>query len=146
MPSYSYAVTARSSAPPERIFELLSDATSWPRWAGPVIAHASWERQGEPAPGGVGAIRKLGRWPMFSREQVVASEPPSHHAYTILSGNPVRDYRADVALEPEGGGTVIAWSATFEPRIPGTGRLLERVYRGLIGSVARRLAAYAERR
>ena len=146
MASYSYEVTARSAAPPERVFELLSDATSWPRWAGPVIAHASWDRQGEPAPGGVGAIRKLGRWPMFSREQVVASQPPSHHAYTILSGNPVRNYRADVALEPDGGGTVIAWSATFEPRIPGTGHLLERVYRTLIGSVARRLAAYAEQR
>jgi hypothetical protein len=39
---------------------------------------------------------------------------------------------------------LIAWSGTFEPLIPGTGRLLVRVYRMLIGSFARRLAAYAE--
>jgi hypothetical protein len=139
-----YEVTARSSAPPARVFALLADATSWGRWAGPLIAHASWEQEGEGAPGGVGAIRKLGRWPMFGREQVVASDPPSHHAYTTLSGNPVRNYRADVSLVPDGDGTLITWSATFEPRIPGTGRFLEGTYRRLIGSFARRLAAYAE--
>ena len=139
-----YEVTARSSAPPERVFALLDDATSWRRWAGPLVAHASWEREGEPAPGGVGAIRKVGRWPMFGREQVLVSEPPSHHAYTTLSGNPVRGYRADVALTPDGAGTLITWSATFEPRIAGTGRLLEGFYRRLIGSFARRLATYAE--
>ena len=139
-----YEVTARSSAPPERVFALLDDATSWRRWAGPLVAHSSWEREGEPAPGGVGAIRKVGRWPMFGREQVLVSEPPSHHAYTTLSGNPVRGYRADVALTPDGAGTLITWSATFEPRIAGTGRLLEGFYRRLIGSFARRLATYAE--
>jgi uncharacterized protein YndB with AHSA1/START domain len=144
MPTCSYTVTARSAAPPERVFELLGDATTWARWAGPLVAHASWEREGNPAPGGVGAIRKLGRWPMFGREQVVASEPPSHHAYTTLSGNPVRDYRADVSLVPDGGGTLITWSATFEPRIPGTGRALVAIYRRLIGSFARRLASFAE--
>ena len=146
MPACSYEVTARSAAPPERVFELLADATSWPRWAGPLVAQASWEREGDPPPGGVGAVRKIGRRPAFGREQIVASEPPSHHGYTTLSGNPVRNYRADVYLSPEDGGTRITWGATFDPKIPGTGRLLEVVYRRLIGSVARRVAAYAEQR
>jgi hypothetical protein len=144
MPLCSYHVVARSAAPPERVFELLADATSWPLWAGPLIAHGSWDRQGDSAPGGVGAIRKIGRWPMFGREQVVVSESPSHHAYTTLSGNPVRNYRADVRLTPDGDGTLIAWSGEFDPLVPGTGRLLEGTYRRLIGSFARRLATYAE--
>jgi uncharacterized protein YndB with AHSA1/START domain len=140
----SYEVTARSAAPPARVFALLADATSWPRWAGPLVGSATWEREGNPAPGGAGAIRKLGRWPVFGREQIVASEAPFHHAYTTLSGNPVRNYRADVLLSPDEDGTSITWSATFEPRIPGTGRVLVATYRRLIGSFARRLAAYAE--
>jgi uncharacterized protein YndB with AHSA1/START domain len=143
MTVHSYEVTARSSAPPERIFALLADATSWPRWAGPLIAHGSWEREGDPPPGGVGAIRKVGRWPQFGREEIVAHEPPTHHAYTMLSGNPVRNYRADVRLTPDGAGTRIVWGATFEPLVPGTGRLLCAVYRRLIGSFARRVARYA---
>jgi uncharacterized protein YndB with AHSA1/START domain len=141
--AHSYEVTARSSAPPERVFALLADATSWPRWAGPVIAHGSWERQGDPPPGGVGAIRKLGRWPQFGREEIVAYEPPTHHAYTMLSGQPVRNYRADVRLTPDGAGTLVTWGATFDPVVPGTGRLLSAMYRRLIGSFARRVAAYA---
>ena len=143
MPVHSYKVTARSSAPPERIFALLADATSWPRWAGPLIAHGSWEREGDPPPGGVGAIRKVGRWPQFGREEIVAHEPPTHHAYTMLSGNPVRNYRADVRLMRDGAGTLVVWGATFEPLVPGTGRLLTAVYRRLIGGFARRVAAYA---
>ena len=27
------------------------------------VAVSEWDREGEPAPGGVGAVRKLGRWP-----------------------------------------------------------------------------------
>ena len=141
--AHSYEVTARSSAPPERIFALLADAASWPRWAGPVIAQGSWERQGDPPPGGVGAIRKVGRWPRFGREEIVAYEPPTHHAYTMLSGQPVRNYRADVRLTSDGAGTLIMWGATFDPVVPGTGRLLSAMYRRLIGSFARRVAAYA---
>jgi uncharacterized protein YndB with AHSA1/START domain len=142
----SYEITTRSSGSPERVFALLADATSWKSWAGPLIGHASWEREGNPAPGGVGAIRKLGRWPMFGREQIVVSEPPTHHAYTMLSGNPVRNFRADVRLTPDGDGTLIKWSGTFEPLVPGTGRALEAFYRRLVGSFARRLATYAESR
>lgn len=83
---------------------------------------------------------------MFGREEIVVSEPPTHHAYTTLSGNPVRNYRADVSLSADGDGTLIQWSGTFEPLVPGTGRALEVFYRRLIGSFARRLAAYAEQR
>ncbi len=141
---FSYEVSARSVAPPQRVFELLEDATSWPRWAGPLIARGSWEREGDRTPGGVGAIRKIGRWPTFGREEIIVCEPPTHHAYTTLSGNPVRNYRADVLLTADGDGTMITWSGTFEPVVPGTGRALAAMYRRLIGAFARRLARYSE--
>ena len=112
--------------------------------SGPLIAHGSWEQEGNPPPGGVGAIRKVGRWPRFGREQVVRHDPPGHHAYVLLSGQPVGDYRADVYFRRDGDGTVITWGATFEPLIPGSGVLLAAVYRRMIGGFARRLAAYAE--
>lgn len=139
----SYEVSEYSDAPPERVFALLTDATSWPRWAGAMIAHGSWAREGDPPPGGVGAVRKVGRWPGFGYEEIVAYEPPSHHAYTIVRGQPVRDYRADVDTAPEGTGTRITWRASFEPKIPGTGAVLVRFYRGLIGGFARRVARAA---
>jgi len=101
------------------------------------------EREGDPAPGGIGAIRKVGRWPMFGYEQIVAYEPPSHHAYTMVKGNPVRNYRADVRIVPDGQGALVTWSASFDALVPGTGAMLTAFYRRLIGDMAKRLAAYA---
>src|SRR4051794_17107953 len=119
-----FSVQSVSSAAPDTVFAVLADGAGWKRWAGPVVRHSSWDRTGEPAPGGVGAVRKLGAWPVFSREEIVEYDPPGHLAYRILSGQPVRYYRADVHLTPQGTGTRIRWEGTFEPKVPGTGALM----------------------
>ena len=83
---------------------------------------------------------------LFGGVSDIEREPPSHHAYTMLSGNPVRNYRADITLVPDDrGGTNITWSGTFDPLVPGTGRVLVAIYRRLIGGFARKVAAYAEK-
>ncbi|HET9727988.1 MAG TPA: SRPBCC family protein [Acidimicrobiia bacterium] len=146
MPKAHYEVTAHSKAKPDAVYALLADATAWPKWAGPIIRTGEWERTGDPPPGGVGAIRKVGAWPIYGREQIVVADRPNHHhAYTMLSGNPVRNYRADVHIEPDGDGSVITWQADFDPLIPGTGGMLAAVYKRLMGNLAKRVGAYAER-
>jgi uncharacterized protein YndB with AHSA1/START domain len=142
----AYSHEAFSPAPPGVVFAILADSARWPDWAGPLIRHGSVEREGTPPPGGVGAIRRLGTTRFFSREEIVAYDPPHHLAYVILSGQPVRNYRAEVTLTPsdvDGGGTHISWRATFDPRIPGTGPLLRRYLGAIVGGFTRRLAAYA---
>ena len=143
MKTSSYEIIVRSRATAQAIFDLLADAPGWPRWAGPFAATASWEREGDPAPGGVGAIRRIGRWPQYGREQIVEYEPPNHLAYTVLSGVPVSDYRADVDIVPEGNGTMLRWRASFTPKIPGTGALFAVVLRRIVGGFARRAAEFA---
>ena len=95
-----------------------------------------------PAPGGVGAVRKLGRRPAFTREQIIEYDPPHHLGYTIVSGIPVRGYHADIDLVPDDRrGTTIRWAGAFEPKIPGTGArsrpLLERIVLGYAQSAPR---------
>ena len=140
---YSYEVRVRSDAPPEAVFALLADGARWSDWAGPLAPNSSWEREGSPDAGGVGAIRKLGAWPVFSREEIVEYDPPRQLTYTLLSGQPVRNYRAEVELTPVEDGTQIAWRSRFEPLIPGTGPLLRWFLSRIIGAMARRLAAHA---
>jgi uncharacterized protein YndB with AHSA1/START domain len=141
MPSYD--VRVRSAATREQIFALLADATSWPRWAGPVIRHGSWVKEGDPAPGGVGAIRKLGTSRVGTQEQIIEYDPPHYLAYTILGRQPIRDYRAIVSLDPDGDGTRITWAGAFEPLLPGTGAVIAWGLRRMIGSMAKGLARYA---
>jgi uncharacterized protein YndB with AHSA1/START domain len=139
----SYDVRAHSPASKEQLFALLADATTWSRWAGPMIRHSSWAREGDPPPCGVGAVRRLGSRHFGTREQILEFDPPHYLAYTILSPMPIRDYRAIVSLDTDGGGTRITWAAAFEPIVPGTGRVLAWVLGKVVGAMAVRLARYA---
>src|SRR3954465_7016691 len=138
--SASYEVTEHSAAPPETVFDLLADGAGWSAWAGPMVIRSWWERQGAAEPGGVGAIRRLGLGGLSSREEIVEYDAPRHLAYVWLTKFPVRDYRADVRLDPEGSGTRIVWSGTFAPAFPGGAAVMRRFFLGTVGGFAKRLA------
>lgn len=139
----SYAVTAHSDAPPESVFALVADGAGWSTWAGPFIIWSGWEVEGDPPPGGVGAIRLLGSKRLHTRERIEEYDPPRRLSYSILSGVPVKDYLAVVELTPEDGGTRIIWRGTFEPKLPGTGTVTRLFLRATIADFARRLARAA---
>lgn len=140
---YRFEVNVTSTAPAERLFALVADAPSWSGWAKPLAG--SWDRAGDPA-GGLGAIRRIGRTPVWLRERTVAYEPGRRHAYELLTPGPMRDYSAEVLFtERPDGGTDVRWQGTFRPTVPGTGPALAAGARLLIGRLARRLVAAAER-
>jgi hypothetical protein len=143
----TYDFTVSSTASPAAVFAVLADATRWREWAGRMITVSEWEREGDPAPGGVGAIRKLGRPPAYALEQILEYDPPHHLAYTIVRGLPVRGYHADIDLHPTpGGGTTIRWSGAFEPKVPGTGEMFAAVLERIVRGYATGAAAEAARR
>jgi uncharacterized protein YndB with AHSA1/START domain len=143
----TYEFTVRCAAPPEVVFEVIVDITRWHEWAGWSVGSSTFEREGEPPPGGVGAVRRMGRWPVFTRERVLEYEPPRHYSYEVVSGFPVRGYHADVDLTPDArGGTTIRWSGAFQPIVPGTGSLMEALVGRGVHDYAKRAAREAERR
>jgi hypothetical protein len=77
------------------------------------------------------------------REQIVELVPARRFSYALLSGLPIRDYRADVDLEPRGRGTAIRWHSSFTPKLPGTGWLIRRRLAGITEHFAQGLAEYA---
>ena len=143
MGRYTYEVTARSAAPPETVFRIVADGAGWSRWAGPMVRYSAWEEGRPAAPGEPGSVRLLGTRAFHSREEIVESRPPGLLAYEVRSGWPVRGYRAEVRLEPDGTGTRIVWSGSFDPLLPGSGALVLAVTRPMISGFARRLAAAA---
>jgi hypothetical protein len=142
--SSTYDVRVHSSAPQERIFGLVADATSWSRWAKPYVRFGKWVKEGEPAPGGVGAIRRLGTKSWGMREQILEFDPPHYLAYTILSWLPVREYRAVVSVDPDGDGSLITWAATMEGRFPGAGPVTAFVLGRIMRRMTTGLARHAE--
>ena len=135
---------ARSSADREEVWRVVADATGWSRWG--AWQKAELEREGEPPPGGLGAVKALTRRPVVSREEVTSFEPPTRFGYRLLSGLPLRDYEASIVLaEAPGGGTDITWRSQFEPKIPGSGALFRRSLQRFMEDAAARLAREAER-
>lgn len=144
MTSYRVSSEGRSTAPPATLWPLVGVADQWRQWAG--LTHASLERPGSPDPDGPGAIRRFRIGPGGSREQVLEWEPPRHLAYTVLSGLPVRAYRADVTIEAdESGGSRVRWASSFEPALPGTGPLLRWFLAAVVARFVRRLCRHGDR-
>lgn len=144
--TFAFEVTASTCAPAPKLFSLVSDGARWSSWAGPLVPHSRMERLGDPAPGGVGAVRLLGRAPVFLREETVEFEQDRRHAYVLRTPAPVRDYRGEVTLVPrDGGGTDLVWRCSFVERLPGTGPVIHAGLRALIRALTTRLVQAAER-
>jgi hypothetical protein len=107
---------------------------------------SSWERQGDPAPGGIGAVRKVGTWPFLVREQTVEYEQDRRHVYELIGPpTPAKDYRAEAVFTPnDAGGTDLRWSGSFTEAIPGTGPVMRTLLRGAIKFFSARLVKVAE--
>ena len=143
MTRWSVNAEARTTAPPDVVWPLLGQARRWSEWS--TVSRADLEREGTPPPDGVGAIRRFRTGFVTSREEVVEFEPPRRLVYTMLSGLPVRGYRAAVELHPDDGGTRITWASTFDGAPRGTAWFWRGFLRFTIRSFARRLARAARR-
>jgi hypothetical protein len=142
----SYEVEAHCRATRAVVWQVLADAPGWSDWAGITVAESAWERAGDDPPGGVGAVRALGRRPVHVREEILEWAPPTHMAYTVLGSFGIRGYHGDINLQESPTGTTIRWRGDFDAVVPGTADLLSWCFRRLVGGYARRAAAEADRR
>ncbi len=129
-------------AAPEAVWELVADADRYHEW-GPWSA-SGYQSPGEQARSGAGVIR----WMRYGRtttvERVLAAEKARRLVYTVVKGIPVRNYRAEVTLTPDGAGTRIRWSADWDRTLGG--RIVHRRLRSIYPDVVSRLVAAADRR
>jgi len=132
-------VTAHSPADAAALYALLADGASWPTWS--PLGSFELERPGGSEREGVGAVRVFRTGRYTSREELVELVPGRRLSYVLLSGLPLRGYRADIDLTPNGTGTEIRWHSTFRPKVPGTGWLYRVALTRFIRRCANGLAA-----
>ena len=141
---YRYQFVFTVPAPPSDVWPLIAEAARWKDWS--FLTTARLLHNGSPEPDGVGAVRRFAVAGVGSREEVVAFEPPRHLGYVGVKGIPARNYRADVVLAAEDGGTRITWTGSLDPMIPGTGALALAYARSAVGRLTRQLQRYVEQR
>jgi Polyketide cyclase / dehydrase and lipid transport len=115
------------------------DVDRWPLFMAGVAA-ASWEVRGAPDTG-VGGVRKMRLVLGVTRDRIVDGTKPHHQAYTAVFPwyVPLKDYRGDIRIEDRPNGSLIVWTASCTPRIPGMRNLnqsLQRSYSRLAAALA----------
>lgn len=102
---------------PEQLFEVLSDAQSWPRWA-KVITKVTWT---SPEPRGVGTTRVVEmRGGIVGNEEFIAWEPFTHMAFRFneCSTRSVAAFAEDYRVEVISGGCRLTWTMAQKPAGP----------------------------
>lgn len=118
----SFTLVREISAPPEVVFDVLTDHRRYAEIT--RLRKSTLEREGDPAPDGVGAIRVLAAVGPPIREEVVVYERPSRFSYKVLSGLPLRDHLGTVSLEPSDAGTRVTYALKAIPTVPFAGKVV----------------------
>lgn len=135
----SFRYVRHVAAPPEIVFEVLTDHRRYPEIT--PLRKAVLEREGEPAPNGLGAVRVLSAVGPPMREEVIAYDPPHRFSYKLLSGLPFRDHVGTVELTPLDEGTQVIYAVHTTPTVPLGGFVamagLKQAIKQLLGGVAK---------
>lgn len=140
----SFTFVREVKAPPETVFDVLTDHRRYAEIT--PMRRSELEREGDPAPNGVGAIRVLYSVGPPLREEVLVYESPSRFSYRLLSGAPVRDHVGTVLLTPTDGGTTVTYAVRTMPTLPLVGGAVVAVTRQAIKQLLNGISAEAERR
>ncbi len=135
----SFTLVHEMKAPPEAVFDVLTEHMGYAEIT--PVRRVEMEREGEPAPNGVGAIRVLHSVGPPLREEVLAYDAPRRFSYTVLSGLPVRDHVGTVELTPNGAGTKVVYAVRTHPTVPVVGGVIvaaiKQAIKQLLGGVAK---------
>lgn len=132
------------AAPIEIVFDVLADHRSYAKLT--PLRSSTLEREGEPPPNGVGAIRVLGLVGPPIREEVTAFERPTLLAYKALSGVPARSHTGTVKLAGGGERTQLDWRVETTPKLPVPDALWAAGVRPVINQLLRGITKEAEAR
>jgi hypothetical protein len=129
------------AAPVQLVWNQYTDHVSWTDWAG--FGRVRREREGLPAPNGVGCVRAISSFGVSVYEEVLSFDPPRRMTYRIVRGGlPIRDHLGEVLFEPRDGGTLVTWRCQFDSRIPGLGGVFRAVITRLFRNGLRGLAQH----
>lgn len=140
----SIHVTRTIPGPPEPIFDRLADHANYDRFRG--IHGSELLREGEPAPNGVGALRRIKVRPLTFEEEITAYDRPHRLDYLIVTLNvPFEHDGGSIRLTNEDGATHVDWRSTFTVPTPLIGGLEEAVFLPLLNRGFRRVLEDVER-
>lgn len=140
----TFTLNRTIAAPIETVFDVLTDHRAYAKLT--PLRSSTLEREGEPPPNGVGAVRVLKLAGPPIREEVTEFAAPSRFAYKMLSGAPVKSHTGAVDLTSDGAGTRLAWRVDSTPSIPVPAAIWGATMKPVIMTLLRGVVRESERR
>ncbi len=143
MSQLSVQAEGTTRAQPEVVWSLVADANSYSQW-GP------WNDGGYRPPSVGPSQEGSVQWFRYGRrttsvEQILGVNTHRSLSYKVVSGLPVKNYRAEVTLTPvSSGGTLIRWTASWDKTLMGI--LVHRKLLQLYPEIVAALVAAADQR
>ena len=140
-----FTLTRSSTSSIGTVFDAMTDhrgVAGYMWWC----RRSTLDREGTPAPNGVGAVRRLASIGTTFVEEIVDYERPTRWAYTVLSGAPVRDHLGTIELRGVDTGTEVSWHLRATLKIPGIDRLMLPGFKMFIDGLLKGGIGAAERR
>lgn len=134
----SFTLQRTIKAPPGRVFDAFVDHRRYAEMT--PVRKSTLEKEGDPAPNGLGAVRKLELVGPPIVEEVVGYERPNYFAYKALKGLPVKEHLGEVRLTETGDDcTRVQYRVSYTASIPGpvVGLILKQAIGGLLRGVAK---------
>jgi uncharacterized protein YndB with AHSA1/START domain len=133
----SFTMTRTVNAPINTVFDAFTNHRAYADMT--PMRKSTLEKEGDPAPNGLGAVRKLERVGPPIVEEVVGYERPSYFAYKVLKGLPVKEHLGEVRFSTTGSSTRVVYTINYTPTIPGpvTGLILKQAIGGLLRGIAK---------
>jgi hypothetical protein len=114
---YRFTNSVDLAITPQQLFEVLTDAESWPQWAS-VITNVTWT---SPEPRGVGTTRTVDmRGGIVGDEEYLVREPFTRMAFRFneCSTKAVAAFAEDYRIEVIPGGCRLTWTLAQKPTGP----------------------------
>ncbi|MCV7423010.1 SRPBCC family protein [Mycobacterium yunnanensis] len=111
---FRFVSTVDLAITPERLFEVLADAESWPQWVS-VITKVTWT---SPEPRGVGTTRTVDmRGGITGAEEFLAWEPNAHMAFRFneSTSSAIAAFAEDYRVVPTPTGCHLVWVMAMKP-------------------------------
>jgi hypothetical protein len=141
----SFTLRNTIAAPVEVVFGVLTDHRGYSHLT--PLRSSTLEREGQPAPNGVGAIRALKLAGPPIREEVTEFDAPTRFAYRALSGIPgAKSHTGTVDLTSAGSTTELVWQIDSTPALPIPGPAWAVMVRPAIVMLLKGVTRESERR
>jgi hypothetical protein len=140
----TFTLRASVRAPIDTVFDVLTDHRGYARLT--PLRSSTLEREGDPAPNGVGAIRRLALLGPPIREEVTEYKSPSRFAYKALSGVPARSHTGTVELASNANHTDLIWRIDSVPKVRMPDGMWATMVRPAISVLLRGVVKESERR